>query len=531
MSSDRTERSGGARLGCPAIAPEVASALCRLLYDCRRLNRTAMRCSYITRCLQSMRSAVVLSLVLVYAEAAYSLTVASTTFTLLDPVVGVPSKQTASSILSLEKNTGFADEDIPINTSSESIVIVKRQHVLDLSDFGAVGDGETDNTRVFQNAVYAVSTVAEKGGGQLYVPPGKYLTGSFNLTSHMTLYLARDAVILGIQNVSSWPVIAELPSYGRGRELPGPRHSSLIHGQNLTDVIITGENGTLDGQGSYWWDLKRNGQLNYTRGSLIELLWSDKIIIANVTLKDSPFWAVHPTYCRDVAVASVTILAPADSPNTDGVNPDSSSEVLMQDLYIATGGEAVAIKSGWDEYGIAYGMPSKNITLKNSVLRSSSSGGFAIGSEMSGGVTDVLIENVTIADSLMGIVVKTAAGRGGYVSNILVTNVSMQNVGIAFRFCSNYSEHADTKYDPSALPVVQGLRIVDVVGTNVSTAGELRGFAEAPFEGIELKNVRLTLTPGGQGFICAFVNGTACDVAPDPCPELSPTCQVVTANL
>ncbi|KAJ6798669.1 putative polygalacturonase [Iris pallida] len=120
--------------------------------------------------------------------------------------------------------------------------LAPRPHSVSIVEFGAVGDGQTTNTIAFQNAVFYARSFADKGGAQLYVPKGRWLTGSFNLTSHLTLFLEKGAVILGIQDSSSWPIVEPLPSYGRGIELPGGRHRSLIHGQNLTDVVITGMN-------------------------------------------------------------------------------------------------------------------------------------------------------------------------------------------------------------------------------------------------------------------------------------------------
>ena len=102
--------------------------------------------------------------------------------------------------------------------------------------------------------MFYLNTFADKGGAQLFVQAGKWLTGSFNLTSHLTVYLDAGAVILGSQDSEDWSVISPLPSYGRGRELPGGRHCSLIHGYNLTDVVITGNNETIDGQGAVWWN-------------------------------------------------------------------------------------------------------------------------------------------------------------------------------------------------------------------------------------------------------------------------------------
>ncbi|THU56309.1 hypothetical protein C4D60_Mb11t15920 [Musa balbisiana] len=118
--------------------------------------------------------------------------------------------------------------------------LTPRPHSVTITEFGAVGDGVTLNTVAFQNAVFYVRSFADKGGAQLYVPKGRWLTGSFNLTSHLTLFLDEDAVIIGSQDASQWPTVEPLPSYGQGIDLPGERHRSLINGYNLTDVVITG---------------------------------------------------------------------------------------------------------------------------------------------------------------------------------------------------------------------------------------------------------------------------------------------------
>ncbi|KAL5078765.1 hypothetical protein RYX36_007186, partial [Vicia faba] len=180
----------------------------------------------------------------------------------------------------------------------EYCVVSCRAYSASVTEFGAVGDGQTSNTRAFQTVVDHLSQYSSNGGSQLYVPPGRWLTGSFNLTSHFTLFLHKDAVILASQDKSEWPVIEPLPSYGRGRDTQGGRYSSLIFGTNLTDIVITGDNGTLDGQGEVWWQKFHKGELSYTRPYLIEIMHSDDIQISNLTLVNSPSWNVHPVYSR-----------------------------------------------------------------------------------------------------------------------------------------------------------------------------------------------------------------------------------------
>ncbi|KAI7990041.1 putative polygalacturonase [Camellia lanceoleosa] len=206
-------------------------------------------------------------------------------------------------------------------TCSGIVPMTYRNDKISITDFGGVGDGVTMNTKAFRAAIYRIEHLRRRGRTLLYIPPGEYLTESFNLTGHMTLYLARGAVIKATQDTRYWPLIAPLPSYGRGRERPGGRYISFIHGDGLHDVIITGENGTIDGQGSVWWNMWRQRTLQFTRPHLIEFMNSKNIIISNVIFKNSPFWNIHPVYCSNVVIQYLTILAPPDSPNTDGIDP------------------------------------------------------------------------------------------------------------------------------------------------------------------------------------------------------------------
>lgn len=395
-----------------------------------------------------------------------------------------------------------------------------RPHSVTITEFGAVGDGVTINTKAFQNAIFYLQSFADKGGAQLFVPAGRWLTGSIELISHLTLLLDKKAVILGSQDSSHWPIVDPLPSYGRGRELPGQRHQSLIHGNNLTDVIITGDNGTVDGQGIVWWNWFKNETLDYTRPHLIELSNSIGVVISNLTLKNSPFWAIHPVYCSQVLVQNLTILAPLDSPNTDGIDPDSSDDVCIEDCYISTGDDLIVIKSGWDEYGISYARPSSNITIRRISGETGSGAGLAIGSEMSGGVSNVHAEDLQFFNSKNGIRIKTSPGRGGYIRNIYISNVIMKNVTIAIRFSGQYGEHPDEDYDPDALPVVDKITIKDLVGDDITRAGMLQGTEGDNFSNICLFNITLSVTKRSP-WNCSSIQGYSCLVSPATCELLS----------
>ncbi|EXB44467.1 putative polygalacturonase [Morus notabilis] len=397
----------------------------------------------------------------------------------------------------------------------------KRPHSVSITEFGAVGDGVTLNTKAFQNSIFYLNSFADKGGAKLFVPAGRWLTGSFDLISHLTLWLHKDAVILASPNSDDWPITDPLPSYGRGRELPGARHRSLIYGRNLTDIIITGDNGTIDGQGSIWWDWFDNKTLNYTRPHLVEFINSTGIVISNLTFINSPFWAIHPVYCSQVTVRNVRILAPPESPNTDGIDPDSSDNVCIEDCYISTGDDLVAIKSGWDEYGISSGRPSTNIIIRRLMGESGRAAGIAIGSEMSGGVSEVRVENIQIFNSRTGIRIKTSPGRGGYVRNIYVSDMKMVNVGTAIRFTSLYGEHPDEFYDPTALPLIERITIKDVVGEDIKIAGVLEGIEGDTFLNICLSNITLNgITSNKSPWNCSYIQGFSDLVSPEICEPL-----------
>lgn len=394
-----------------------------------------------------------------------------------------------------------------------------RPHSVTITEFGAVGDGVTLNTIAFINAMYYLTSFEDKGGAKLFIPAGKWLTGSFVLISHITLWLDKDAVILGSTSSDDWPIIDPLPSYGRGRELPGGRHRSLIIGYNVTDVVITGDNGTIDGQGSVWWNWFHSGTLDYTRPHMVELMDSKDVLISNLTFLNSPFWNIHPVYCSQVVIQNVTIIAPLDSPNTDGIDPDSSDNVCIEDCYIRTGDDLVAIKSGWDQYGISFARPSTNITIHRLIGETNVSAGIAIGSEMSGGVSEIYADDIQIFNSKRGIAVKTSPGRGGYVKAVYISGVILKNVQIAIEFNGQYGEHPDKTYDPGALPRILKVTIHNVTGDNVTVAGHLEGIKGDDFLNICLSDINLRVT-SSPPWTCSYVGGFSDFVSPDTCRPL-----------
>ncbi|GAV64177.1 Glyco_hydro_28 domain-containing protein, partial [Cephalotus follicularis] len=401
------------------------------------------------------------------------------------------------------------------------LILDPRPHSVSILEFGAVGDGKTLNTIAFQNAIFYLKSFADKGGAQLYVPPGRWLTGSFNLTSHLTLFLEKGAAILGSQDPSHWEVVDPLPSYGRGIELPGPRYRALINGYKLHDVVITGDNGTINGQGSAWWNWFSSHSLNYSRPHLVEFEASEKVVVSNLTFLNAPAYNIHPVYCSNVHVHNISVYAPPDSPYTVGIVTDSSDNVCIEACSIDMGHDAIALKSGWDEYGIAYGKPTTNIHIRMVHLQSFSGSSIAFGSEMSGGISNVRVEQVHLYNSLSGIEFRTIKGRGGYIKQIIISDVELYNINIAFGACGQCGSHPDDKFDPNALPFLDQITLQNMIGTNITTAGIFKGIHESPFTSICLSNISLSLNSGSStSWICSNVLGISESVFPQPCPAL-----------
>ncbi|XP_059445322.1 probable polygalacturonase isoform X2 [Corylus avellana] len=420
--------------------------------------------------------------------------------------------QTISAILIL----GVAECTVKLSSTLQYPAINCRKHSAVLTEFGAVGDGKTSNTKAFKAAIDSLSKHASDGGALLIVPPGKWLTGSFNLTSHFTLFLHKDALLLGSTDESEFPQLPPLPSYGTTIR----RFTSLIFGTNLTDVVITGNNGTIDGQGATWWTkYPSGGLLNVTRPCMIELMYSNQIQISNLILINSPYSFVHPVYSSDILIQGLTILAPIDSPNTHGIQPDSCTNTRIEDCFIEPGDDCIFVKSGYDQYGIRFGMPSKQLVIRRLTCISPDNAIISLGSEMSGGIQDVRIEDITAFNMEAGLRIKTAIGRGGFVKDIYVRRLTMKTTKYVFWISGDYNKHPDNGFDPKALPEIHGINYRDVVAENVNVSAKFDGITNDVFTGICISNVNITLsqTPKALQWNCSNIAGVTSNVTPKPC--------------
>jgi polygalacturonase len=367
-----------------------------------------------------------------------------------------------------------------------------------LLDFGAVGDGRTTATRALQEAIDACHA---RGGGTLLVPAGKYLTGPITFQDDISLYLDAGATLLASQDPADYPVTS---NRWEGREQPA--YAPLIGGNGLKNVALLGR-GTIDGQGEAWWKSFRENRLAAPRPRLIGFADCSNLLIQGVRLINSPGWTVNPVRCENVQIHGLTIVNPPDSPNTDGINPDSCRHVRISDCYVSAGDDCIAIKSGAESEERALLAASRDITISNCTL-ARGHGGIVIGSEMSGGVQNVVVSNCVFVGTDRGIRMKSRRGRGGVVEDIRISNLVMTDVLCPFTI--NLYYHCGAKGDPTVsdklprpvdagTPRFRRIHLSHVTARNVKhAAGFLYGLAEMPVEDISLEDVSISLSAGTQ---------------------------------
>ncbi len=371
-------------------------------------------------------------------------------------------------------------------------------NALDVLEYGAVGDGRALNTRAFQAAIEACH---QAGGGTVYVPAGRYVTGSIFLRSSVTVHLDAGAQLLGSENPADYPVIDD-----RWEGADQKTHAPLIAGHHLDNIAIVGR-GTIDGRGTWWWKMHQEGKLVYPRPRLVSFSRCVNVLIEGITLTNSPSWTIHPVRCENVNVDKVTILNPADSPNTDGINPDSCRNVHISNCYVSVGDDCIALKSGKEDNGRDRLAPCENITITNCTM-ARGHGGVVIGSEMSGGVRRVVISNCVFTGTDRGIRLKSRRGRGGVVEDIRVTNIVMENVLCPLTMnlyyaCGAWGDPTIADKRPHLVsegtPQFRRIHLSHITARQVKyAAGFLFGLAEMPLEDVSLSDISIALSPDAE---------------------------------
>jgi polygalacturonase len=368
-----------------------------------------------------------------------------------------------------------------------SMELARAANVCDAKSYGAKADGKTKDTQALQSAIDACEA---KGGGIVRLSSGTFLTGPITLKSHITLEVNQDATLLGSQDAADYP---------EAEELREASVEPLIGAKDAEDLTIRG-GGTIDGAGQRWWAAvyahKKSDFVAAKRPRLILLDHCKHVVIDGVTIQNSASWQVVPYYSDDVTIRNGKILAPARSPNTDGIDPFSSHHVTISHMLIDDGDDNVAIKSG-QPGSPGPDDPSTDIRVTDCTFLHGH--GMSIGSEISGGVQNVFVARVHFQNTANGVRIKSNRDRGGDIGNITFRDLTMENVGtpiLATEYYPKIPQHDSAQPMTRLTPHFHDIRITNLTATGAKEAGVIVGLPESPITTITLTNVHVSAQKG-----------------------------------
>lgn len=365
-------------------------------------------------------------------------------------------------LLSIVSTNCFSQKDDKVWAEGEKVVssivlpsIGSESYVI--TSYGASVDADALTNAVAINK--AIDEASCKGGGKVIVPQGIWLTGPIDMKSGVNLVIERDAVLkFSTIHEHYLPVVRT-----RWEGIDCYNLHPLIYAYKQHDIAISGE-GTIDGQGSIetWWhwcgnstkygwkegmlsqradghgrvklteceqsgvdiEQRRMGIADALRPQLINIFDCERVMIENVTLRNSPFWVIHPVFVENLVVRGVSIIS--HGPNSDGCDPESCKNVLIENCIFDTGDDCIAIKSGRNNDGRIWNRPSENIYVRNCKMKDGH-GGIVVGSEITGGYRNLWVENCEMDSPELERVVriKTNPCRGGIIENIYVRNIKV----------------------------------------------------------------------------------------------------------
>lgn len=233
--------------------------------------------------------------------------------------------------------------------------------------------------------------------------------------------------------------------------------------------------------------------MQWLRPVTLQFYKCENVSVENITIIDAPFWTIHPVFSKNVYFSKITINNPLNAPNTDGIDPESCDGVIISDCNFFNGDDCIAIKSGIDLDGRNYNIPTKNLSITGCIF-SSRHAAIAIGSEMSGGVENVLIADCIIPQANNGINVKSRRGRGGYVRNVTFRNILMNDikntaltVNMFYHEGDNNSNTHQNKIEE--IPLLSHIYFSDIVVDSCVNGIELRGITESKVHHIDFRNI------------------------------------------
>lgn len=313
--------------------------------------------------------------------------------------------------------------------------------VYNILDYGAKSDTSVKNTRAIQAAINACAD-----GGTVYIPKGVFVSGALYLKSNMTLKIEKGGILKGSASPDDYlPMIL---NRFEGWEMK--TYASLLNAgtlnrngtYNVKNLRITG-GGTISGGGKRLGDAMIKAAGMRSRGRLVCLMNCQNVSIDNVTVTEPPCWTIHYIYSNNVSCHDLTIVTNGIR-NGDGIDPDSSTDCYIFNCTFDTGDDCIAIKSGKNPEGFFVAKPTKNVRITDCDFKRGH--GISIGSEMSGGVSDVLVQDCKAGALLHGMQIKGTKERGGYVKNVTVTDCELLQITIFSAV--NYNNDGEAAPEP-----------------------------------------------------------------------------------
>ncbi len=395
---------------------------------------------------------------------------------------------------------------------------------------GIINDGSAAVTEKLQSLL----DMAAEEHAAVIIEKGTYLTAPLFIRSSMRLVFEEDAELRAVTDESLYPLIDT-----RIGGISGKWYPALLNVLSANDVEISGK-GILDGNGRYWWDKywgadEKGGYRGRYDGRGLRwaadydamrprnLLISDSrnITIRDITSRNPGMWNIHVLYSQDILIEGVSVDADdPHGPSTDGIDIDSSSYVTVRKCTVRTNDDSICIKSGRDADGYRIGRPCHNITVENCTLLKGF--GVTIGSEVSGGVHDINIRNMAFRGTDCGFRIKSARPRRGYIRNVIVSNLEMEDVRYpvhicldwnpAYSYCSLPEGYAGDIPEmwkklleriPGEVPLtsVENLLIKNVAarisGKTESRAFNIEGYEENPIRNLVMENISIEASEFG----------------------------------